>query len=122
MNTQLEKAFSASRKAIRWITSINFFLFVLFVIPLTRRWVDRGFQALDSIHLEEPVGFSLQAWLILSTLVAAILLGRLIWLRRRTTSEGLPSISVQPEAILVAAWWVVALAACAYGYILGGGG
>jgi hypothetical protein len=104
------------------ITLFNFFVFVLFVIPPAHRWVDRGFLALRSVHFEETVGYSLEIWLVGSTLAATALLARMIWQTRRTTSAGLPSISLRLEKSLVAVWWLVALGACAYGFMLGIGG
>ena len=122
MNTQAQQTSSGPRKAIRLITFFNFFVAALFVIPPAHRWVDRGFLALRSVHFEEPVGLSLQIWLPVSTLVATVLLVRMIWQRRRSTAAGLPSGSLRLETALVAAWWVVVFGACAYGFVLGMGG
>jgi len=122
MQIQAQQTFSGSRKAVRSITFFNLLVFVLFVIPPAHRWVDRGFLALRSIHLEEPVGYSLEIWLIGSTLAATALLARMIWQRRRAMSEGFPSVSMRLEKTLVAAWWLAALGACAYGFMLGMGG
>ena len=122
MDTEGQHAFSGSRKAVRWITLFNFLVFVLFVIPPAHRLVDRVFLALRSVHFEEPVGYSLEIWLVGSTLAATALLGRMIWQTRRTISAGLPSPSLALEKILVAAWWLAALGTCAYGFMLGMGG
>ena len=122
MDTQAQQAFSGSRRAVRSITLLNFLVFVLFVIPPAHRWVDRGFLALRSIHFEEPAGYLLEIWLVGSTLAATALLARMIWQRRRTISAGLPSVSLRLEKALVAAWWIAALCACAYGFMLGMGG
>ena len=122
MDTQPQQTFSGSRKAIRLITLFNLAIFVLFVIPPAHRWVDRGFLVLRSVHFEEPVGYSLEIWLLGSTLAATALLARMIWQRRRTISAGLPSVSLTLEKTLVAAWWLAALGACAYGFMLGMGG
>ena len=120
MHIQAQQTFSGSRKA-RSITLFNFLVFVLFVMPPAHRWVDRGFLALRSIHFEEPVGYSLEIWLVGSTLAATALLARMIWQRRRTVSAGLPSVSLRLEKTLVAAWWIAALSACASGFMLGMG-
>jgi hypothetical protein len=93
------KPFSGSRKTVRSIAVFNFLVFALFVIPPAHRWVDRGFLALRSIHLEEPIGYSLEIWLVGSTLAATALLARMIWQARRTTSAGLPSVSLRLEEI-----------------------
>lgn len=122
MDTQTQQTFSGSRKAVRLITLFNLLVFVLFVIPPAHRLVDRGFQFLRSVHFEEPIGYSLQIWLVGSTLAATALLARMIWQRRRLISAGLPSVSLTLEATLVAVWWLAALGACAYGFMLGMGG
>jgi hypothetical protein len=122
MDIPTEQTFSGSRNAIRLITLWNFLMFGLFVIPPAHRWIDRGFLALRSIHFEEPVGLSLQIWLVVSTLGATALLVRMIWQKRRITAAGMPSASLGLEASLVGAWWAVVLGACAYGFMLGMGG
>jgi hypothetical protein len=122
MEIQAQQTFSGSRKAIRLITLFNLSIFVMFVIPPAHRWVDRGFLVLRSIHFEEPVGYSLEIWLSGSTLAATALLAQMIRRRRRTISAGLPSASLTLEKTLVAAWWLAALGACAYGFMLGMGG
>lgn len=122
MHRPAEQTFSGSRRALRAITLSNFFIFVLFVVPPTHRWVDRGFLALRSIHFEGPVGLSLQIWLLVSTLGATALLIRMVWEKRRTVTAGMPSASLGLEATLVAVWWAVVLAACVYGFTLGMGG
>jgi hypothetical protein len=122
MHTQAQQTFSVQRKMVRSITLFNLFIFIALVTPPAHRLVDRGFLVLRSIHLEELVGFSLQIWLVVSTLATTALLARMIWQKRRTMSAGLPSISLQLETTLVAAWWLAALGACAYGFMLGMGG
>jgi hypothetical protein len=121
MHIPAQQTFSGSRTAVRSMTLLNFLVFVLFVIPPAHRWVDRGFLALRSIHCEEPVGYSLEIWLVGSTLAATALLARMIWQRRKNISAGLPSVSLRLEKTLVAAWWLAALGACAYGFTLGMG-
>jgi len=121
MHIQARQTLSGSRKAVRSITLFNFLVFVLFVIPPAHRWVDRGFLALRSIHFEEFAGYSLEIWLVGSTIAATALLARMIWQRRRTVSAGLPSVSLGLEETLVAGWWLVVLGACAYGFMLGMG-
>lgn len=113
---------TALQKIIRSITLFNLLIFVLFVIPPAHRWLDRGFLALRSIHLEEPVGLSLQIWLVGSTLLVTALFGWVLLQKRRSTSAGLPSTSVRLEGVLVAVWWLVVLGACVYGFALGMGG
>ena len=122
MDTQTQPTFSGSRRAVRLITLFNLLVFALFVIPPAHRAVDRAFLALRSVHFEEPAGYSLEIWLVGSTLAATVLLGRLMWRRRRAISAGLPSVSLTLETTLVAAWWLAALGACAYGFLLGMGG
>jgi hypothetical protein len=122
MHSPAEQTFSGSRKAVRVITLFNFFIFVLFLAPPAHRWVDRGFLAVRSIHFEEPVGLSLQIWLVVSTLGATALLVRMFWQKRRIIAAGTPSVSLGLEATLVTAWWAVVIAACVYGFILGMGG
>ncbi len=111
-----------SRMTIRLIMLLNFLIFGLFVVPPAHRWIDRGFLALRAIHLEDPVGRSLQVWLVVSTLAATALLGRMLWQKRRATSVGMHLASMRLEGILVAVWWLVVLGACAYGFMLGMGG
>jgi hypothetical protein len=122
MRLQAAPDFSGPRKAIRWITAFNFTVLAFFLITPAHTWIDRTFFALRSIHLEEPVGVSLQIWLVASTLFATVLLGRIIWLKRRAESEGLPSFSLILEATLLVAWWLTVLGASAYGFMLGIGG
>jgi hypothetical protein len=122
MDAQAQHTFSGSRKAVRSITLFNLLVFVLFVIPPAHHLVDRGFLALRSVHFEEPVGYSLEIWLVVSTLVATGLLARMIWQRRRSVAAGLPSVPLRLETALVSAWWLAALGACAYGFMLGMGG
>jgi len=109
----------SSRRIVRAILSANLFLFVLFVIPATHHWVDRGFFALRSINVEDVVGLSLQTWLVASTIVATLLFG-LIALKNRTS--GKPVRSLKPEGILLLSWWIIVVGACAYGFMLGMGG
>ena len=122
MDIQAGRPFRGSRKAVRSITLFNFLIFTLFVIPPAHRLVDRGFLFLRSVHLEELVGYSLEIWLVGSTLAATALLARMIWQRRKTISAGLPSVSLRLEKTLVAAWWLAVVGACAYGFMLGMGG
>jgi len=95
---------------------------VLFILPTTRRWIDRGFLALKAINLEDPVGWSLQVWLVGSTLVATVLLGTMFWRKQRAVAVGLPSEPLRLEGILVAAWWLIVIGASAYAFMLGMGG
>jgi hypothetical protein len=122
MHIPAEQLSPVSRIAIRLITLLNFLIFGLFVVPPAHRWIDRGFLALRAIHLEDPVGRSLQVWLVVSTLAATALLGRMLWQKRRATSVGMHLASMRLEGILVAVWWLVVLGACAYGFMLGMGG
>jgi hypothetical protein len=122
MHIPAEQISPTSRKAIRLITSLNFLIFGLFVVPPAHRWIDRGLLALGSVHLEDPVGRSLQIWLVGSTLAATALFGRMLWQKQRATSAGVPLVSVRLEGILIAVWWLVVLGACAYGFMLGMGG
>jgi hypothetical protein len=122
MHMQMERMLSGSRKAIRSMMWVNFALFLLFVVPFTNHSINRGLWALRSINLEEPVGRSLQIWVVGSTLVATVLLVRMFWQRRRTISGRGASISLKLETILVAAWWAIVLGSCAYGFMLGMGG
>lgn len=122
MFSQEENIFSGSRKTMRLILLINFLLFGLFVVPVTNHWIDKGLWALRSINLEDPVGWSLQIWLVGSTLVATALFGRMLWKKRRVTSAEVPSASLRFEGILLLAWWLVVLGASAYGFMLGMGG
>jgi hypothetical protein len=101
---------------------LNFFFFALFVIPPTHRWIDRGFLVLRAIHLEEPVGWSLQVWLVGSTLVATVLLGIMFWRKRRAVAAGLPSEPIRLEGMLVGGWWLIVIGVCAYAFMLGMGG
>lgn len=87
---------SGSGKAIRLITLSNFVIFVLFVVPPAHHCIDRAFVGLRAVHLEDPVGWSLQIWLVGSTLVATALLGRMLWQKRRTTPSG-GAISVRED-------------------------
>ena len=98
---------------------VNFVITALLLVPPFHRWVDRGFQALRAINLEEQVGRGLQLWLIGSTIVATGLLGWLLWQKRRAQSAGKAPLSIRIEGIMVAVWWVIVLVASAYAYMLG---
>ena len=100
----------------------NFLVLVLFVIPQANRLVDQGFKVLRSLHLEEPVGYSLQIWLIGSSLAAPVLLGQMLWQRRRRIAAGFPSVSLMLEIRLVTSWWVAVLCVCVWAFALGTGG
>ena len=108
-----------SRSIVRAILYANFFLFTLFVIPTTHHWVDRGFLALKSVNLEEVVGRSMQAWIVVSTIAATVLFGLAFWRNRRAQ---LPVTSIRFDGILLLTWWFVLLGVCAYGFMLGMGG
>lgn len=121
MDIPAEHAFSACRKAIRFVALCNFLMFVLFVVPATNRWIERGFVAVRPIGLEALVGRSLQVWLAGSTLLITALLGCLFWQKHKATAAQLGSESVRIEGIFVAIWWLIVLGACAYGFALGMG-
>jgi hypothetical protein len=108
-----------SRSIVRSILYANFFLFALFVIPLTHHWVDQGFLALRSINMQDVVGRSLQVWLVASTMIATALFGLVGWKNRRAT---LPAGSLKFEGILLLSWWIIVVGACVYGFALGMGG
>jgi hypothetical protein len=108
-----------SRAVLRAILYANFLLLLLFVMPVTHRWVDHGFSALRSVNLEDLVGRSMQVWIVGSTIIATTLFGLAFWKNRQS---GQPTRSLQFDGILLFTWWVALLAACAYGFMLGMGG
>jgi|SRR5579859_634100 len=108
-----------SRAIVRAVLYANFFLFALFVIPTTHHWVDRGFLAMRSLHLEDAVGRSLQVWIVVSTILATVLYGRAVWKNRRAAA---PICSTRFDGILLLGWWIALLGVCAYGFMLGTGG
>lgn len=108
-----------SRAIVRAILCANFFLFALFVIPTTHHWVDSGFLAMRSVHLEDAVGRSMQVWIVVSTILATVLYGLVVWKNRRATS---PIRSTRFDGILLLVWWIALLGVCAYGFMLGMGG
>ncbi len=108
-----------SRTIVRAILYANFFLFGLFMIPTTHRWVDRGFLAMRSAHLEDAVGRSMQVWIVVSTMLATVLYGLVVWKNRRAASPIRPT---RFDGILLLAWWVALLGVCGYGFMLGMGG
>jgi hypothetical protein len=122
MDVLKKEKFSISRTMIRLITSWNFLIFVMFVVPPAHRWVDRRFLELRSIQLEHVVGRALQLWLLGSTLAVTGLLGYVLWRKRKASSAGIASVPVMIEALLVAVWWLIVLGASAYGFMLGMGG
>ena len=105
-----------SRRIVRLILSLNFVLFVLFVVPQGHHWVDRVFLALRSIHLEDAVGRSMQVWIVASTIIATALFIRMVWKNHRAT---VPITSVRFEGILLLTWWFLLVGLCAYGFMLG---
>jgi len=108
-----------SRNIVRAILYANFFLFVLFVIPLTNHWVNQGFLALRAMNLEDVAGRSMQVWLVASTIIATALFGLVVWKNRRAM---LPVRTLKFEGFLLLGWWIIVLGACAYGFMLGMGG
>lgn len=122
MHPEAGPTFSRSRKAIRVMMLLNFVFFVLFVIPVTHRLMDKGFVVLRAIHLEDPVGWSLQVWLIGSTVVATALFAWMLWKKRRAVSSGISTSPIMFEGVLLLVWWVVLVGACGYGFMLGMGG
>jgi hypothetical protein len=108
-----------SRAVLRAILYANFFLFLLFVMPVTHHWVDQGFSALRSVNLEELVGRSMQVWIVGSTIIATFLFGLVFWKNRQKAQ---PIRSLRFDGILLFTWWVALLAVCAYGFMLGMGG
>jgi hypothetical protein len=86
---------------------------VLFVVPVTHRLVDDGFRALRRFNAEEVAGRTLQVWLVGSTVLSTILFGRLVWRKASPLTH---------EAVLLVAWWFLALATAAYSFMLGLGG
>jgi hypothetical protein len=121
MDTQAQHTFSGSRKIVRWVTLINFCILAVVVTAPARRLADKMFLALSAIHLEEPVGLSLQLWLPVSTLVATAVLASMAWRRRKMPAD-LASASIRFEAALLTAWWLALLVGCAYAFMLGMGG
>ena len=115
----MKTPFGTSRTIIRLTMWVNLSLFILFVVPLTNHWINRGFRTLKTFNLKEPVGRSLQIWLVGSTVCATVLLAQILWKKRKPLPVGSPYVSVVLEGTLVAAWWVVVLGACAYGFMLG---
>jgi hypothetical protein len=107
------------RVFVRAILYANFFLFALFVMPITHHWIDHGFLALKSINLEEVVGRSMQVWIVASTIIATVLFGVMLWKYRRSA---LPITAVRFEGILLLTWWLTLLGFLAYGFMLGMGG
>lgn len=107
------------RSIVRAILYANFFLFALFVMPMTHHWVDQGFSALRSINMKDAVGRTLQVWLVASTIIATALFGLVGWKNRRAT---LPTRSLKFEGILLLSWWIIVIGACVYGFALGMGG
>ena len=107
------------RVALRTILYVNFFLAALFVAPMTHRWADRGFLLLRSrsIDWENAAGWSLEGWIVGSTLAATVLFACMACKYRRT-----PNKSVRFEGILLLAWWLTVLCFCVYGFALGLGG
>ncbi len=122
VNTIEAQTFPRSRKTIRAVTVVNLVLFVLFVIPVTHRSVDRAFLALRSAGAEEAIGHLLQAWLVGSTIIATTLFGRMVWKKATVASAEMPVPPLTFEGVLLAAWWLVALGSCAYAFALGMGG
>jgi hypothetical protein len=108
-----------SRNVVRAILYVNFFLFGLFVIPITHHWIDHGFLALRSINLEDVVGQSLQMWLVGSTITATALFGFIGW---KTRAIDMPAGSHKFEAILLLSWWIIVIGTCIYAFALGMGG
>jgi hypothetical protein len=46
----------------------------------------------------------------------------MIWQKHKSKEAGSPEVSLRLETVLVAAWWLVVVGACAYGFMLGMGG
>src|SRR5882762_5957565 len=109
-----------SRKAIRMVVFVNFFIALLFVVPITHRWVDGAFRALKKVGLEDPVGYSLQLWIVGSTLFATTLfIWNMIKKHARGASPGGLPESLAPDGVLLLGWWLTLVAICAYAFTLG---
>jgi hypothetical protein len=87
---------------------VNLVLWIFFVVPFTHRLVDDGFRALRRFNAEEIAGRTLQVWLVGSTVLATVLLVRLIWKK---------SSPVTYEAVLLLAWWFLAVVTFAFGFM-----
>jgi hypothetical protein len=61
----------------------------------------------------------MQGWIVASTIVPTALLGRMAWKKRQ---GNLPIASLKFEGMLLFAWWLILLGACAYAFMLGMGG
>jgi len=107
------------RAVVRAVVYANFFLFALFVIPITHQWVDHVFLALRRINLEKVIGRSMQVWIVASTIIATVLFGLMLRKNRRAAMSITP---VRFEGILLLLWWLTLLGTCAYGFMLGLGG
>src|SRR5580700_8241576 len=122
MHDPVRKPISASRRSIRLILSINFLLFGLLIVPPAHRWADRRLLPLRAAGLEELVAWSVQLWLVGSTVLATALFGRMVWGKKGEASAGAGTLPLRVEGILLLTWWIVVICACAYGFALGMGG
>jgi len=111
-----------SIKAIRAIIYFNFFLVGLFVVPVTHRLVDRLLRALQPIKLEDPIGWSLQVWIVGSTVLATSLYVREAFRGKKIANFKGPRKSFNFDGVLLLAWWLTVLCFMVYGFVLGTGG
>jgi hypothetical protein len=112
---------SRIRAAIWFLLAPDFFIFLLFVIPIAHHWVD--LEASKSRGLvTDTIGSLLPVWLFGSTVLATILLAVQLWRQRKSKRQNGPEFSVRPNIAVVAGWWVALLGLLGYGYALGMGG
>jgi hypothetical protein len=109
-------------RAIRVVASVNFFLVGLYVVPITNHLVDGALRALETVNLASVVGWSLQLWVVGSTLFATGIFVRDA-LKKSTspTVEGTRKPWVSDGKLLLS-WWMTLLAICFYAFMLGRSG
>ena len=96
---------------------INFVILLLLISPVGTS--HEFYKANRESDWLQAVLTSIQVWVVTSTIIATLLFAFMLW---KTYRAGLLVRSVRFEGILLLAWWLTILAACAFAFMMGMGG
>lgn len=104
--------------AVRLIAAINFVLFV--VVFFTPLGGEEAYRAYKAAKIDDLLTWTIQAWVVGSTLVATVLLIRgVIRLRRSKRILQEEWYPLQVDAMVLAFWWITLFGLGLYGFMLG---
>src|SRR3954466_16420108 len=93
---------------LKILIAINFVILLVLISPVGTS--HELYKAYRESALLQGVTTFIQIWVVASTIVATVLFGFMLWKAHRA---GLSVRSLRFEGILLLAWWVTILAACA---------